>query len=552
MPALAVDILRLRQSQQDALAGLQADAAHWAAAGDGLPLPGHSRKALVISDFGGSGLTGDARAIGTAAGRLGAFWRSSGRSNKTDVGATGGRFGIGKDTFLHASGSRTFVALSRERCGRLRILGQAGLGPRITPNGDRWTDVSDIGGDIDPATGLTLPLEGPDAEAADALLGLGALRARDAATHGLTDTGVSIAILDPPDLPEGTDLASFVRGALGPLLAIGRLRLFANGEEILADAIREADGLNFDGRTARPQESEPLVLDGEWDDSVREWAEVAGLDPTQPFGVDALPEGREDMAVRIVVVPRSQRQKTAWYGIRRGALVLHAPQGRAVDGATVLMDVRGSRISEILARAEGPSHSRWEMEQARNHFGRSRQMEKEMTLVSRILGLPKTIWSEVRREEARESAIAMDGFAADLEALLGPIPTSGRAPASQGRPGAGAASGAPAAGQGHNGKGRSGRGGGAAPGSFHVEMEKSGRLSISWNRPDGRLHLVAAPSHRKVPVDLSVSSEDGSATARWDREAGVLEIRRTGAAPASLTVDGWPSDVALLAKRSVA
>jgi hypothetical protein len=83
-------------------------------------------------------------------------------------------------------------------------------------------------------------------------------------------------------------------------------------------------------------------------------------------------------------------------------------------------------------------------------------------------------------------------------------------------------------------------------------MEKSGRLSISWNRPDGRLHLVAAPSHRKVPVDLAVSSEDGSATARWDREAGVLEIRRTGAAPASLTVDGWPSDVALLAKRSVA
>lgn len=550
-PALAVDVLRLRQSQQDALARLHADSAHWAAAHGGLPLPGHSRKALVISDFGGSGLTGDARAIGAEqAGRLGAFWRSSGRSNKTDVGATGGRFGIGKDTFLHASGSRTFIALSLERCGRRRILGLADLGTRTTPNGDHWTDVSDIGGGIDPATGLTMPLEGPDADAADRLLGLGALRAKTAATHGLADAGVSIAILDPPDLPEGTDLATFVRKTLGPLLAIGRLRLFANGEEIRADDVRETDGLNFDGTTARPQELGTLVLDGEWEDDVREWAAGAGADPTRPFRVTVLPEGRNDLAAMIVVVPRSQHQKTAWYGIRRGALILKAPQGCMVDGATILMDVRGSRISEILAYAEGPSHSRWEMQQARRHYGRSRQMEREMDLVFRILGLPKTIWNEVRRKETREDAVVMDGFAADLEALLGPIPTSGRAPVPQGRPGSSAASAAPSAGNLQNGKGRNGRGGELAPGSFHVEMERSGRLRIFWNRPDGRLHLVAAPSHRRIPVDLVASSEDGSATARWDRESGVLEIRRTGTSPAVLTVDGWPSDVVLLVKRS--
>ena len=395
----------------------------------------------MISDFGGSGLTGAARAIGTAeAGRLGAFWRASGRSNETDAGATGGRFGIGKDTFRHASGSRTFVALSRERCGRLRILGQAGLGPRTTPDGRRWTDVSDLGGAIDPAAGLTLPLEDREAADVDRLLGLGALRSRHAERHGLPDTGLSIAILDPAPLEEGMTLAQFVAAALGPLLAIGRIRILAGGEEIrpeIFDALGREDGLRLGAAAAVPQELPPLVLEDDWDVSIRDWAEVAEADPSRPMAVEAHPAVREDLAVRIGLAPRTQGQKTAWYGIRRGAFVLHAPQGRAVDGATVLMDVRGSLISEILAHAEGPSHSRWEMEQARIHRGRSRKSEAEIGLVSRILGLPKTIWSEIRREESQEKAIPMDGFAAGVAALLGPIPTPGRVQTDQGRPGNG-------------------------------------------------------------------------------------------------------------------
>jgi len=555
IPTLAVDILRLRDGQAAALSCLRADADHWRAAGDGLPLPGHSGKALVISDFGGSGLTGDARAIGTAeAGRLGAFWRASGRSNKTDVGATGGRFGIGKDTFQHASGSRTFVALSRERCGRIRILGQAGLGPRTTPDGRRWTDVSDLGGAIDPATGLTLPLEDREAADVDRLLGLGALRSRHAERHGLPDAGLSIAILDPAPLEEGMTLAQFVAAALGPLLAIGRIRILAGGEEIrpeIFDALGREDGLRFGAAAAVPQELPPLVLEDDWDASIRDWAEAAEADPSRPMAVEAHPADREDLAVRIVLAPRAQGQKTAWYGIRRGAFVLHAPQGRAVDGATVLMDVRGSLISEILAHAEGPSHSRWEMEQARIHRGRSRKSEAEIGLVSRILGLPKTIWSEIRREESQEKAIPMDGFAAGVAALLGPIPTSGRAQTDQGRPGNGGTGDCPSAG-GRREERRGDGGGGAPPGAFRVAMAADGRLTIHWNRPDGRLHLVAAPSHRKVPVDLVVSSPDGSGEGRWDRDAGVLEIRRLGSDAVLLEAEGWPSTIALLPKRSVA
>lgn len=97
-----------------------------------------------------------------------------------------------------------------------------------------------------------------------------------------------------------------------------------------------------------------------------------------------------------------------------------------------------------------------------------------------------------------------------------------------------------------------GGGGGAPPGAFRVAMAADGRLAIHWNRPDGRLHLVAAPSHRKIPVDLAVSSPDGSGEGRWDRDAGVLEIRRLGSDAVLLEAEGWPGTIALLPKRSVA
>ncbi len=92
----------------------------------GMPVlnPTEPLKALVVEDFGTTGLTGSVEIKDN--GQFSGFWRRFGRSNKQ--GAKGGRWGLGKLVFPSASGVRAVIGLTR-RAGDngCWIMGQAVL-----------------------------------------------------------------------------------------------------------------------------------------------------------------------------------------------------------------------------------------------------------------------------------------------------------------------------------------------------------------------------------------------------------------------------------------
>jgi hypothetical protein len=97
---------------------------HLRACGLPVPSPSDPLKALVVEDFGTTGLTGSIEIKDN--GQFSGFWRRFGRSNKQ--GAKGGRWGLGKLVFPSASALRTVIGLTRrvgDECSW--IMGQAVL-----------------------------------------------------------------------------------------------------------------------------------------------------------------------------------------------------------------------------------------------------------------------------------------------------------------------------------------------------------------------------------------------------------------------------------------
>ena len=97
---------------------------HLRACGMPVPSPSDPLRALVVEDFGTTGLTGSVEIKDN--GQFSGFWRRFGRSNKQ--GAKGGRWGLGKLVFPSASALRTVIGLTRrvgDECSW--IMGQAVL-----------------------------------------------------------------------------------------------------------------------------------------------------------------------------------------------------------------------------------------------------------------------------------------------------------------------------------------------------------------------------------------------------------------------------------------
>jgi hypothetical protein len=97
---------------------------HLRACGMVVPNPAEPLRALVVEDFGTTGLTGSVEVKDN--GQFSGFWRRFGRSNKQ--GAKGGRWGLGKLVFPSASAVRTVIGLTRrtaEACNW--VMGQAVL-----------------------------------------------------------------------------------------------------------------------------------------------------------------------------------------------------------------------------------------------------------------------------------------------------------------------------------------------------------------------------------------------------------------------------------------
>jgi hypothetical protein len=97
---------------------------HLRACGMQVPSPAEPLKALVIEDFGTTGLTGSVEVKDN--GQFSGFWRRFGRSNKQ--GTKGGRWGLGKLVFPSASGVRAVIGLTRRvGDGGCWLMGQAVL-----------------------------------------------------------------------------------------------------------------------------------------------------------------------------------------------------------------------------------------------------------------------------------------------------------------------------------------------------------------------------------------------------------------------------------------
>ncbi len=91
---------------ENIVAGLSS---HLRACGLPLPSPSDPLRALVVEDFGTTGLTGSIETKDN--GQFSGFWRRFGRSKKQ--GAKGGRWGLGKLVFPSASALRTVAARAR-------------------------------------------------------------------------------------------------------------------------------------------------------------------------------------------------------------------------------------------------------------------------------------------------------------------------------------------------------------------------------------------------------------------------------------------------------
>ena len=83
--------------------------------------------ALVVEDFGTSGLTGPTDEPGDAGNFRGFFYRHS-ISGKG--GTAGGRWGLGKLVFARMSGWSCWFGLTARADGRALLMGKAAIGPR--------------------------------------------------------------------------------------------------------------------------------------------------------------------------------------------------------------------------------------------------------------------------------------------------------------------------------------------------------------------------------------------------------------------------------------
>lgn len=97
---------------------------HLRACGIPVPSPSEPLRALVVEDFGTTGLTGSVKIKDN--GQFSGFWRRFGRSNKQ--GAKGGRWGLGKLVFPSASALHTVIGLTRRVGDDVSwVMGQAVL-----------------------------------------------------------------------------------------------------------------------------------------------------------------------------------------------------------------------------------------------------------------------------------------------------------------------------------------------------------------------------------------------------------------------------------------
>jgi hypothetical protein len=322
--------------------------------------------ALVVEDFGTSGLTGPTDEPGDAGNFRGFFYRHS-ISGKG--GTAGGRWGLGKLVFARMSGWSCWFGLTARADGRALLMGKAAIGPRPVegkryPAFARWAVVDD---------GLERPVE--DQRILRRFQDCFRLQRKEGAT------GLSVVVPWPKSDPDLTEIRRCVLEEWAVPILRGRLVFEMQGEVIDAAAARHllpeiigdeaARFVEAAAMAKKPAIKLPELQAYPKQDLVEERIDPAILDTLRT----SYSQG-ETVTVRVPLVVYPNHTESS-----RGHVDLHLAQAaagttpvslRLRDDITVprggLLRANGVHsalladagpVAEFLADAEPPAHDTW-------------------------------------------------------------------------------------------------------------------------------------------------------------------------------------------------
>ncbi len=400
---------------EEIIAGLSL---HLRACGMTVPTSSEPLKALVVEDFGTTGLTGSVELKDN--GQFSGFWRRFGRSNKR--GTKGGRWGLGKLVFPSASTLHMVLGLTRrQQDDATWVMGQAVL--RNHSIRDQEKDSVGFWCDNKPAR-PGFPSNDPS---------LASKLSRAARLRRKSEAGLSLVV--PGLLSEiASDhlIAATVRNYYFPILT-GRLVVEVDDVEVSEDTFEQVSQslsselvprslLGFVRQLQEARAIEPtLVLPSDWQ-SQGISADTLGEDTT-----DKLREHYRDaklLSVRapLKIKPRGEKAastyidlflKSATPGERAQTLVVRGSitvptEGKKINfpdshAALVATD---ELISRLLGDAENPAHTQWNERAEKLRLG----WESGSSVLRRIRAALPELYALVAERIERDDPLALLEF----------------------------------------------------------------------------------------------------------------------------------------------
>lgn len=323
---------------------------------------------FVVEDFGTEGLTGSVDNDADQ-GNFRSFWFRHGGSFKH--GSQNGRWGLGKLTFPMSSALRCFFGLTlRPGESDPLVLGQAVLRTHRM-NGSKYAPHGHYG---DFVQGRLSPVSDP-AFTARFSRGLGLTRA--------TETGLSVVVPYPVEEPDLEILLRFVaRNYAYPILT-GRLVVDVLGEKIDAQTLRTIGGSLLDPGLLDFIEALHVAGDGlvevadvPYDNGYRLEEKHVGEDTLRElraryangeligFKVPVLLSRKKESRKRpakfsVFLRAASEGQPGGAVYVRGDITVPDAASGFSGKGAFAALLAHDPVVSEFLADAENPAHTKW-------------------------------------------------------------------------------------------------------------------------------------------------------------------------------------------------
>ncbi len=401
---------------EDTLKGI---APHLRACGIPIPGPAEPVRALVIEDFGTTGLTGSVDAKDD--GQFSGFWRRFGRSNKK--GKEGGRWGLGKLVFSSASAVRTLIGLTRRANEDANwVMGQAVLRNHII-NGKQMDSV-----------GFWCNAEVSAPGRPTKALSLTAKLSRAAKLCRTSEPGLSLVIPALlPDISSDLLVAATVRNYYFPILT-GSLAVEIDEVKITQGTFDEVSKslrnelvphslLTFvrqlhAARTAQPT----LVLPEDWHQQQKISAETLGPEATERLREHY--KAGKLLAVRapLRIKPKGDSVKethidlflkSATPGERSQALVVRGSITVPTEGkkitfpechAALIADHEW--ISRLLGDAENPAHTQWSERAAKLGAG----WDRGSSVLRQVRAALPDLYAIVAERIEREDPLALVEF----------------------------------------------------------------------------------------------------------------------------------------------